>query len=182
MAFYASNVVSAPVIGLVWTWMLNGQYGLINHYFHLHISWLTSTNLGLGRDLHGDDLVGLRADLHPLPGRAAGDQTARSSKRRALTARAGGASLFRIFIPLLRRTFVLAITLELISTFQIFSQVNVMTAGGPANSTASVLQYLYTYGVTQQQLGYASALGVMLFVLIVVVALIFRRFMPERGW
>ena len=70
----------------------------------------------------------------------------------------------------------------MISTFQIFSQVNVMTAGGPANSSASVMQYLYTYGVTEQQLGYAAALGVMLFALIVVVALAFRRLLPEASW
>jgi multiple sugar transport system permease protein len=57
-----------------------------------------------------------------------------------------------------------------------------MTAGGPANSTASVMQYLYTNGITQQQLGYASALGLMLFVLIVVVALILRLFLPKRDW
>jgi ABC-type sugar transport system permease subunit len=44
------------------------------------------------------------------------------------------------------------------------------------------MQYLYTNGVTRQELGYASALGMMLFVLIVIVALVFRRFMPERNW
>jgi multiple sugar transport system permease protein len=181
MAFYASNVVSAPVIGLVWTWMLNGQYGLINHYFHLQISWLTSpTWAWVGICIatvwwdSGLIFILFLAGLQDI------------SREVLEAARIDGASwrasLFRIYIPLLRRTLVLAITLELISTFQIFSQVNVMTAGGPANSTASVLQYLYTYGVTQQQLGYASALGVMLFVLIVVVALIVRRFMPERGW
>jgi multiple sugar transport system permease protein len=181
MAFYASNVVSAPVIGLVWTWMLNGQYGIINRYLHLQISWLTSATwawVGICMATVWWDsglifilfLAGLQ-DIGPEIIEAA-----------RIDGASWWASLFRIYIPLLRRTIVLAVTLELISTFQIFSQVNVMTAGGPANSTASVMQYLYTYGVTQQQLGYASALGLMLFVLIVVVALIFRRFTPERAW
>lgn len=181
MAFYASNVVSAPVIGLVWTWMLDGQYGIINHYTHLQISWLTSTTwawvaICMATVWWDSGLIFILflAGLQEI-----GPEIVEA-------ARIDGAnwwrSLTRISIPLLRRTFVLAITLELISTFQIFSQVNVMTAGGPANSTASVMQYLYTNGVTQQQLGYASALGIMLFVLIVVVVLIFRRLLPERNW
>ncbi len=179
MAFYASNVVSAPVIGLVWTWMLNGQYGLINHYFHLQISWLTSTSwawVGISMATVWWD-TGLIFILFLAGLQEIGPEVIEAARIDGAT---WHGSLFRIFIPLLRRTFVLAITLELISTFQIFSQVNVMTAGGPANSTASVMQYLYTNGVTQQQLGYASALGVMLFVLIVIVALVFRRLLPER--
>ena len=43
-AFYAPNVVSAPVIGLVWVWMLDTQYGIINQYFGLSIPWLTNQN------------------------------------------------------------------------------------------------------------------------------------------
>ena len=58
MAFYASNVVSAPVIGLVWTWMLNGQYGLIDRYLGLSIPWLTSTSMGLAGSQPGNHLVG----------------------------------------------------------------------------------------------------------------------------
>jgi multiple sugar transport system permease protein len=179
MAFYASNVVSAPVIGLVWTWMLNGQYGLIDRYLGLNIPWLTSTTwawLGVSlASIWWDS--GLVFILF-----LAGLQEIGSDILDAASVDGASwlAAQIRIVIPLLRRTFALAVTLEIIATFQIFSQVNVMTAGGPANSTASVMQYLYTYGVTEQQLGYAAALGVMLFVLIVIVVLIFRRLLPER--
>ncbi len=127
MAFYASNVVSAPVIGLVWTWMLNGQYGIINHYLHLQISWLTSTTwawVGICIATVWWD-SGLIFILFLAGLQEIGPEIIDA-------ARIDGAnwwrSLVRIFIPLLRRTFVLAVTLELISTFQIFSQVNVMTA------------------------------------------------------
>lgn len=181
MAFYASNVVSAPVIGLVWTWMLNGQYGIIDHYLHLQISWLTSTTwawVGICMATVWWD-SGLIFILF-----LAGLQEIGTDIVEA--ARIDGAnwwtSLTRIFIPLLRRTFILAITLEIIATFQIFSQVNVMTAGGPANTTASVMQYLYTNGISQQQLGYASALGIMLFALILIVTFVFRRLLPQREW
>ncbi len=181
MAFYASNVVSAPVIGLVWTWMLNGQNGIIDNYLHLQVSWLTSTTwawIGVCMATVWWD-SGLIFILFLAGLQEIGTEIVEA-------ARIDGANWWtlvtRIFIPLLRRTFVLTITLEIIATFQIFSQVNVMTAGGPANTTASVMQYLYTDGISQQQLGYASALGIMLFLLILIVTLIFRRLVPQREW
>jgi len=181
VSFYASNVVSAPVIGLVWVWMLDAQFGIINHYLRTSIPWLTSTNWSwIGVSIAtvwwdtGLIFVLFLAGLQEISGEM------------LEAARVDGAGPWRtlrwIVIPLLRRTFILAITLEMISTFQIFSQVNVMTAGGPANSSASAMQFLYTEGIGQLQLGYASAIGVMLFVLTVVGTLIFRLFFRDKRW
>ena len=181
IAFYASNVVSAPVIGLVWVWMLDAQFGIVNKYLHAHIPWLTSTGwawLGVSMATVWWD-TGLIFVLF-----LAGLQEISGEMREA--AKIDGAGPWRmmrwIVIPLLRRTFILAITLEMISTFQIFSQVNVMTAGGPANASASAMQYLYTEGVGQLQLGYASAIGVLLFVLTVAATAIFRLFFRDKRW
>ncbi|MGI9005132.1 MAG: carbohydrate ABC transporter permease [Streptosporangiaceae bacterium] len=181
IAFYASNVVSAPVIGLVWVWLLDAQFGLVNSYLHTHIPWLTSPGwawVGISVATVWWD-TGLIFVLF-----LAGLQEI--SEEMLEAAKIDGAGPWRtlrwIVIPLLRRTFVLAITLEMISTFQIFSQVNVMTAGGPANASASAMQYLYTEGVGQLQLGYASAIGVMLFVLTVGVTAIFRLFVRNKPW
>ncbi|HUB39718.1 MAG TPA: sugar ABC transporter permease [Streptosporangiaceae bacterium] len=181
VSFYASNVVSAPVIGLVWVWMLDAQFGIINHYLHTSIPWLTSTNWSwIGVSIAtvwwdtGLIFVLFLAGLQEINGEI------------LEAAKIDGAgpwrSLRRIVLPLLRRTFILAITLEMISTFQIFSQVNVMTAGGPANSSASAMQYLYSAGIGQLQLGYASAIGVMLFVLTVIGTMIFRLLFRDKRW
>ncbi len=181
VSFYASNVVSAPVIGLVWVWMLDAQFGIINHYLHTQIPWLTSTNwswIGISVATVWWD-TGLIFVLF-----LAGLQEISGEMLEAAKIDGAGPlrSLRWIVVPLLRRTFILAITLEMISTFQIFSQVNVMTAGGPANSSASAMQYLYTEGVGQLQLGYASAIGVMLFILTTVGTLAFRFFFRDKRW
>lgn len=177
-AFYAPNVVSAPVIGLVWVWMLDTQYGIINQYFGLSIPWLTNPSwsiygvslasiwwdMGLAFILF---LAGLQEVDPVLLEAASVDGVSRLQ------------SLRFIVMPLLRRTFTLVLTLQLISTLRIFSQVKVMTNGGPAGSSSSVVEYIYDYGIAKFELGYASTLSLLLFVLIVSVNLILRKIFPD---
>lgn len=61
-----------------------------------------------------------------------------------------------------------------------FSQVYVMTNGGPASSSSSVPYYIYTMAITRQQFGHASAISVMLFALILVITLVQRRLVKEQ--
>jgi multiple sugar transport system permease protein len=178
-AFYVPNVVSAPVIGLVWVWMLDTQFGIVNHYLGLSIPWLTSTNWALV----GVSIASIWWDLGLVFILfLAGMQDINGEVKEA--ARVDGAngwqSLRYITIPLLRRTFSLVMTLQLISTLRIFSQVHIMTAGGPAGSSSSVVEYIYDFGITKFKLGYASALALMLFVAIMLITVVLRRLFPEE--
>ena len=60
----------------------------------------------------------------------------------------------------------MVVTLQLISTLRIFSQVYVMTNGGPAASSSSPIYYMYTVAIVRELYGYASAIAIMLFVVI----------------
>ena len=177
-AFYAPNVVSAPVIGLVWVWMLDTQYGIINQYFGLSIPWLTNPSWSI----YGVSLASIWWDL----GLAfilflAGLQEVDPVLLEA--AKVDGAKRFQslrfVVVPLLRRSFVLILTLQCISTFRIFSQVKVMTNGGPAGSSSSVVEYIYDYGIAKFELGYAATLSLLLFILIVAINLILRKIFPD---
>jgi multiple sugar transport system permease protein len=182
MAFYAPNVVSATVIGLVWVWMLDTRFGIINQYLGRlgmpDIPWLTNPRWSL----LGVSLASIWWDL----GLAfvlflAALQEVDSALREA--AAIDGANrlqmLWYIILPLLRPTLSMVVTLQLIATLRIFSQVYVMTNGGPAGSSMSVISYIYTFGITKFQLGYASALSLMLFGVILVVTLIQLRLIRE---
>jgi len=177
-AFYAPNVVSAPVIGLVWVWMLDTQYGIINQYFGLSIPWLTNPSWSI----YGVSLASIWWDLGLafilfLAGLQEVDRVLLEA------ARVDGArriqSLRYVVVPLLRRTFALILTLQCISTFRIFSQVKVMTNGGPAGSSSSVVEYIYDYGIAKFELGYAAALSLLLFILIMAINLILRKIFPD---
>jgi len=68
----------------------------------------------------------------------------------------------------------------MISTLRIFSQVYVMTNGGPASSSSSVIYYIYTTAINRQLFGYASTVSMLLFLMILVITLVNRLFIRER--
>ncbi|MBI1779104.1 MAG: sugar ABC transporter permease [Proteobacteria bacterium] len=182
--FFAPNVCSATVIGIVWVWVLDTQYGLLNQYLSLFglakVSWLTSTRWSLVGvsmasiwwDL-GLAFVLFLAALQDLP------------RELSESASVDGANPLQQFLyvtlPQLRPVLSLVVTLQLIATLRIFSQVYVMTNGGPAGSSSSVIHYVYTTAIVRHLMGYSAAVSMLLFSVIVVATAIQRFLLKERG-
>ena len=175
--FFSPNVVSATVIGLVWVWMLDTQFGLANHYLGLigigPIPWLTSVDWSLYGvaiasvwwDL-GLAFVLILAALQDIP-----KDLIEASRMDG----AGPLSRLRfVILPELRPVLSMVVTLQLIATLRIFSQIFVMTGGGPAGSSASPIHYIYSTAITRNMYGYASALAMILFVLILLITVVQR--------
>ena len=88
---------------------------------------------------------------------------------------------FDITVPLLRPVILFVVTLGFIGTFQVFDQIYVMSAGGPAKTTTTLVFLIYTEGFKfGEGLGYASALAVVLFAIIFVLFLIQRRLVEKK--
>jgi multiple sugar transport system permease protein len=180
--FFSPNVVSATVIGLVWVWILDTNYGLINHYLGYAgigpISWLTSTTwskfgvsiASVWWDL-GLAFVLILAALQDIP------------RDLLEAARVDGAGPFNrlrfVILPNLRPVLSMVVTLQLIATLRIFSQIYVMTNGAPAGSSSSPILYIYQTAITRNLYGYASALSVVLFVVILAITLMQRTIFRE---
>jgi len=182
--FFAPTVVSATVIGLVWVWLLDTQFGLINHYLSFfgidNVPWLTSTRWSLVGvsiasiwwDL-GLAFVLFLAALQDIPGEI---------NDAAIVDGANRWQRFRyVILPHLRPVISMVVTLQLISTLRIFSQVYVMTNGGPAGSSSSPIHYIYTIAIVRNLFGYASAIAILLFVLILAITFAQRFLLKERG-
>jgi multiple sugar transport system permease protein len=182
--FFAPNVVSATVIGLVWVWLLDTQFGLVNQLIgNLGIGpvpWLTSTSWSLigvsiasiWWDL-GLAFVLFLAALQDIP---------KDLTEAATVDGAGRFSRFWfIILPELRPVLSMVVTLQLISTLRIFSQVYVMTSGGPAGASSSPIYYVYSMAIVRNLFGYASAIAMMLFVVILAVTLVQRLVLKERA-
>jgi multiple sugar transport system permease protein len=78
-------------------------------------------------------------------------------------------TFFSIKIPIISPWIFFASTMTLITSFQVFTQPFVLTNGGPSNSTSTMVMYLYRTGFQFFNLGYASAIGVVLLVMILIV-------------
>ncbi len=100
-----------------------------------------------------------------------------------------GATLWRQFwsitVPSLRPILLLVVTLQVIASFNLVGQPQIMTGGGPGNETRPVLLYVYETGFTAGglfQLGQAAAMALVVAVIMLVVSVInFRVFSSERA-
>ncbi|MFD1537745.1 carbohydrate ABC transporter permease [Nonomuraea guangzhouensis] len=99
-------------------------------------------------------------------------------------ARVDGASAWqrfhRITLPLLKPALFFVLVIETISAFQTFDTVYVMTGGGPARATYTLIYGIYDHGFRSFDFGYAATWGMVLFALVLIVSLIQRRFL-DRG-
>ena len=95
-------------------------------------------------------------------------------------AKVDGAAPLQIFwkitVPLLKPTIFLVMMLQIIASFKVFGQIHLMTGGGPANTTRSLIQYIYQQAFEKNKLGYASAMSYFLFVVLCLLVFIQRRF------
>lgn len=181
--FFAPYVVSATVIGLIWVWLLDTQFGLINHYIGYlgidNIEWLTSTEWSLvGVSIAsiwwdmGLAFILFLAALQDIP---------KDLTEAALMDGAGRFQrLFFIILPMMRPVISMVVTLQMISTLRIFSQIYVMTNGGPAGSSDSPIHYIYKAAIVRHTFGYASAIAILLFVVIIAVTIVLRFVVRER--
>jgi multiple sugar transport system permease protein len=181
---FTPNVVSATVIGLIWVWVLDTQFGVLNHYLGYlgigPVKWLTSVQWSL----IGVSIASIWWDmgLAFVLFLAALQNVPRDLYEAAEIDGAGClAKLWHVVLPQIRPTISMVVTLQLISTMRIFSQVYVMTDGGPAGSSSSVIYYIYKTAVQQQRLGFASAVSILLFIAILVLTVLQRFVLKETA-
>ena len=86
-------------------------------------------------------------------------------------------AFLNVTIPLLRPVILFVAVIVLIGSAQVFEEPYILTRGGPADATLSIVEYLYREGFEYLQLGYASAIGVALFVAIFALSLLQMRFL-----
>lgn len=75
-----------------------------------------------------------------------------------------------ITIPSISESIIMVVLLRIIDTFRLFDKVNILTKGGPANSTATITQYIYQYVVKRNQIGYGSAATVIMTIIVLILA------------
>ena len=176
LPYLMSNVIAA----LLWFWMLDYQIGVVNQFiewsglprvaFFGSEEWAVPTQALINTWRHmGYTALLIFAGLQAIPGHV------------YEVAKLDGASAFQTFrkitIPLLRPVLVMVLVVTVIGSFQVFDTVAVTTQGGPVNATRVIQYYIYQRAFTESDFGYGSAIAVILFLILALVAFIQMKFL-----
>lgn len=170
--FYLPVISSVVAIGVVWKWIFNWQYGLFNAALDLvgilGPRWLTDPNWAMVAVIivaiwgaMGYNMVLFLAGLQGIP----------PQLEEAAEIDGAGAwqRLLHVKLPLLTPTIFFVAIMSVISSFQVFGLIFVMTAGGPGSATYVYVYHLWNEGFKLRNFGYGSALAWMLFVVIALI-------------
>jgi multiple sugar transport system permease protein len=181
--YFLPSVTSFVAISLVWMWIYHPTFGVANYLLTRvglpPLQWLNSAQtamlsliiftiwLGIGYQM-----VIFLAGLQGIP------------EELYHAARIDGAGRWKRFIhvtlPLLKPTTFFILVTSLISSFQVFTSVYIMTAGGPVGSTDVIVYHIYQAAWEQLRMGYASAISWVLFIMIMIATWFQFKFMGKE--
>jgi multiple sugar transport system permease protein len=183
--FFAPYVLGVAVIGVIWKYLLDPQSGVLNHVLALfglpaNIPWTVDVpwawislvgvtvwwTLGLNAVIILAGLKGISADLYD----AASMDGANSFRK-----------FFSVTLPGLRPVMVFVTTVTILASANMFGQAYLITQGGPGHQTRTAIMYIADEGLSQFQMGTASAMSYVLFACLAVVSVINFRVQRERA-
>jgi multiple sugar transport system permease protein len=174
--YYVPVISSLAAIAILWQWAYNGDFGLVNQFLGFFgidgPNWLADATWAKPAIIIMAVWKGLGYSM--LLYLAAIQSVPRSLYEAAELDGANGWKTFRaITLPMVQPvTFFLVVT-QIIAGAMIFTEINIMTpTGGPEYSTASAVYYIWNQAFKYQQMGYATAMAVVLGVLILIITLI----------
>lgn len=188
--FFIPNVLSSVVVALMWRFIYDGDYGLLNGFLRL---------FGINAQTYwlGEETTALAAVMVPMIWAAVGFyviiyMNAMKSIPASLyeSALLDGASsmtqLFKITLPLIWGVVRVTLLLMMVGSLKGFETILILTGGGPSGSTDVIGLYMYNtaFGKTSNsqfhQYGYASAIGMFLFAILVTCKALMDRYLPNE--
>lgn len=182
-AFFAPVIISPVAAAVIWRWIYDPNFGLINYGLDLvgikGPNWINEPGsamialiiMGVWKTF-GVNMVLYSAGLQGIPD---------SYYEAAEIDGAGYWSKFwKITLPLLSPTTFFIMVMSIIGSFQVFDIVYVLTAGGPLGSTKVLVFYLYEYAFKFFEMGYASAVAYVLFIILIVLTMIQVKYMRSK--
>ncbi|MBC7288374.1 MAG: sugar ABC transporter permease [Armatimonadetes bacterium] len=176
--FFIPTVCSSVAVAVLWRWVYNPDYGLLNQLLRTvgvanPPNWLSDPAwakpaliiMGLWTGVGGYNCVLYLAGLQNIPGELY--EAAR------IDGAGWWARLRHITWPMLAPTTFFILVTSIISGFQgYFVGIHILTGGGPAGSTTNLLYYIYRTAFVYHQMGYAAALAMILFVIVLALTLV----------
>lgn len=183
-AYYVPVVTSMIVVGITWKWVYADQ-GILNYLLESvgiidgPVHWLTSPTSSIFAVMAvtvwkglGYYMVIYLAGLQAIPSdlfEAADIDGANKWKQ-----------IFHITIPMLMPSIIIVTIMSSISAMKVFEEIYVMTGGGPLNSSKTLVFYIYQEAFEKLRMGYASAVGVILLLITLVLSILNLKVMSKK--
>ena len=173
-AFYIPYITSGVAVTILWGWIYQKDYGIINYVLSLFgikgVNWLGDKNIAmisiviLSLWTIGNNIIIMLAGIQDIP---------QSYYESAQIDGAGAIrQIFSITLPLCTPTIYFNLIVTIIAAFQVCQQPLILTNGGPLNSTYTAAIHMYNNGFLYGKMGYASMMAWSLFVVIMVITLV----------
>jgi raffinose/stachyose/melibiose transport system permease protein len=184
--FFLPYVLSEVITGVLWSFIYNPQYGLLNKLLGVFpgftpLGWLGDPKIVIfalfvviSWKYFGLHLILYMAGLQNIP--------TELEESAVIDGAGGGQGIRHVTIPLLAPTIRLSLFLSVLGSLQIFDLVWVMTTGGPVNSSETMATYLYRYGFQRFSIGYGSAVAVVLFAICFAFSFVYQRYVMRRDY
>lgn len=172
---YWPILLSTIMVGLTWRWIFGENFGLINFLLESAglpaIHWATNSTAAFITTIIAGVWSGCGTNMLIFIG-----ALKQISNELIEAATLDGANKLQIFwnitLPSLKPVSFMVIILSVINSFKVFAMVQTLTNGGPGTSTTYMIQYIYTTGFTKNKVGYASAVSMVLFAILLILSFV----------
>ncbi|MBI2251625.1 MAG: sugar ABC transporter permease [Armatimonadetes bacterium] len=177
--YFFPAVVSYVVVSLAWQWMYGTDFGIINSLISMFsaspVNWLSNPKtamlaiiiMSIWKNL-GYNMVIFLAGLQGIP-----EFTYEAAKIDGVNS---WQKLIKITLPLMKPTILFVVIIAMINSFKVFDQVFIMTGGGPGYSSMVLVHYIYRMAFQFSKMGYACAVGIIFFLIILIFTLFQFKF------
>lgn len=182
-AFFIPNITTASAVAILWIWIFDPDYGLAGQLYALfgkqsprwlltpgYAMWIVISlavwrSIGYVMLIYSSGLSSISDDIYEAA---------------TIDGASSWQQIFTITLPLLKPTSYFLLLTSFIQAMQVFDIVSVMTGGGPFNSTNVLNLYIYQTAFARSKAGYASALSVILFIILLFFTVVQRRFSADK--
>ncbi len=170
-AYFLPFITPMIVIAMVWQWIFDPNTGFINTFFKINQAWLFDSRFAMYVLIFVSvwKLIGYNMIIFLSGFSALNNQIYEAAK---IDGAGSVKTFFKITLPLLTPSVFFVLLITTISSFQVFDLIYLMTQGGPNNSTNILVYWLYQNAFEFFNIGRASAIAYVLFVLIFILTLI----------
>lgn len=175
-------MVAAPAaVAMVWRWLFNSDFGLINNVFHVHVKWVSDPKIAVFAvavigvwSILGYNMVLFLSGLQEIPGDY--------YEAAQIDGATGIKSFFHITIPLLSPTIFFVLVTRVIGALQVFDLMYmVMDKSNPAlDKTQSLVYLFYKYAFINKNMGYGATIVVLLLVITMIVTVF--QMIGQKKW